>query len=124
MRHHISMLLLLPLAISCTPVAESVRPTLRWQPFLESGQAVSDVRYDLRIMGLRGKELPYIAYERRGLPATEHQIERALAAGTVFAAVVRPRFLRDGIPRVGTWGRCMLKNSGSEPVYRFRTPDQ
>ncbi len=64
---------------------QSLKPTLRWDPFLGRGEGVA---YDLAVwteeMGLREVGLGTIVYERQGLTEPSHRIEAALDPATHY----------------------------------------
>ena len=98
---------------------DSLRPTLRWQPFPGEHQkfpgapiiafvavdpaAVSDVRYDLRIWTVHVRAPGEVAYEIDGLSEPYHAITRDLKPDTEYYWSVRARFNLNGQPRVSEW---------------------
>ncbi len=95
--------------------AESLQPTLSWQPFPtgpvgdEDAGSASDVTYDLGIW--EGQPVnPWVEehepiYFRTGLRETSHTVEHELKPSTGYAWSVRARFDLHGHPRLTRWAR-------------------
>ena len=135
---------------------DSRTPTLRWAPFPGRHETpptgvgdpdrayvqvdpsrVADVRYDLRIWGLRGNARGALVYKRDGLSGTTHLVEEPLAPDTGYLWSVRARYRVDGEERVADWSLAMLpwdhgasprvvaRETGMIPLansFRFKTP--
>jgi hypothetical protein len=98
---------------------DSLQPTLRWEPFPGTTQAmlggqttpfvdvdlaaVSDVTYDLRIWETSRGTPAQLVYEREGLVEPSHRVESPLKPRTRYAWSVRSRFRLDGRPRASEW---------------------
>src|SRR5258708_5506504 len=93
--------------------SDSIRPTLRWEPFPQGwndasaqssdfARRLSNVTYDIRIYRVSDGTL---RYQRRALPDPIHRLEADLEAGAEYCWTVRPRFKLDGQLRVGEWSR-------------------
>ena len=115
----------------------STRPELRWESFPRpwDGAGVEAVQYDLRLYGAVASGAAMapgeLLYERRGLTAPGHRVERALAACGRYFWTVRARFRLAGQPRVTEWSGAYRqlggevepwsyrRRSGEEPWYRL-----
>ena len=120
------------------PLAESLRPTLRWQAFPRAGDLrvapesmarVRRVRYDLVIAREDDGAPGAVIYRRQGLPHHSHALEHGLASGQRYFWTVRARFELDGREWVSEWGATGTDAAGSRHhvapshyAYRFRTP--
>ena len=109
----------------------SLHPTLRWETFppenLEELEGrVSDVTYELKI-AKGDQNTPHEAiYDRTGLSAPEHRVERLLLQRTRYFWTVRAHFELDGSPRVTEWGSIHSRSYRAAEVpnvysYRFKT---
>lgn len=93
---------------------DSSQPILKWESFptaqdrkLDRGGSLSriaNVAYDLRIWRAENGWPAKLVYERKGLPAAEHQVEQPLAPATTFFWSVRAGFELGGQTRVSRWG--------------------
>ena len=118
-------------------VADSRRPTLRWESFprpadraaaAEEMARVGKVRYELVVARERNLVPAEIVYRRDGLTASSHTLDIGLPPDSRYFWTVRARFELDGRERVTPWGgaeppaasgRLVAPNDRS---YRFRTP--
>lgn len=127
-------------------VADSVRPTLRWEAFprpedLKADKAgllggARDTTYEVRVWLARddvpGEVVPgELVYARTGLVEPAHTLETPLAFDTLHLWTVRAHFALQGERRVSEWAVLLVGNwgwSGRETqlpprgYYRFRTP--
>ena len=115
------------LPVSPAPGAEvhSLTPTLEWEAFPEQGDPhVTEVVYDLRVLDGGGAEI----YSRRGLPASSHTLEQALAPGMAYFWTVRVRFRWEARRRETQWTTVRSASGrpptpeGPPPFLSFRTP--
>jgi hypothetical protein len=94
-----------------TPKVDTARPTFRWKPFpspqdLEAApglRAARDYVYDVWIFG--GEESRLV----EGLRATEHTLERPLAACLTYRWAVRARFDTDAGRRAVPWSQGLFE---------------
>ena len=126
MRLPIVIVILLPLA-ACVPHVsgllpvspspndgrvDSLTPKLQWEPFPERDDPhVTDVVYDLRVMGDGGAEF----YSRQGLTTCAHKMEQALVPGRTYLWTVRVRFRWEGRRRESQWSE-LIKPFGSASI--------
>lgn len=142
---------------------DSLQPTLRWEPFPGSDEpslgdfrrdvkpfvpvdpsAVRDLTYELRIWRVENGVPREVVYERKGIQASSHRLERPLEPNTKYYWSVRARFEVDGKFRVSEWSMsthpCIyypdLFHCGNREVarlrgmipsinyYRFKTPSR
>lgn len=128
---------------------DSLRPTLRWEPFPRPQDRQADnegllkrirnVTYDLKIWRAYEEgpiEYPAeVAYSRRGLQGPSHQVEEPLESATKYFWTVRARFELDDQPRVTEWGVTGVRVVPFSAVarlpvvpnplhYRFKTPSK
>jgi hypothetical protein len=118
---------------------DSLRPTLRWEPFPDSDDRKADhegmlnrvrnVTYDLKILRAESEYPAQVIYTRSGLPEPSHRPENPLEPSAKYFWTVRARFELDGLTRVTPWGR--IRGEGStdmvvpSPFYfGLKTPSQ
>lgn len=118
---------------------DSLRPTLRWEPFPDADDRKADregildrvrhVTYDVKIFRAENDHPAQVIYARRGLPAPTHTLETSLEVSTRYFWTVRARFELDGATRVTPWGR--IRGPGStdlvvpSPFYfGLKTPSE
>ena len=111
---------------------DSLRPTLRWQPFPEPGgegdalARVQDVRFELRIWQTTNGYSGERVYERDDLTEPHHALEQSLAPDASYLWTVRARFVLDGATYVTEWGLSsptLRHHVVPNPAcFRFRTP--
>ena len=101
----------------------SLRPTLRWQPFPGEHQqypgaevkpfialpadSIRDLTYELRLWAI-GANGPDLAYEANGLTQPSHTITQDLKPRAVYFWSVRARFTFDGQSRVSDWSLTQM----------------
>jgi len=130
---------------------DSWQPALKWESFpgavdrdLDSEHSLARIthtRYDLRIWREENGWPVELAYEREGLPAPEHRVEKPLAPGMTYCWSIRARFEVDGQTRVSRWGFVQFPFTGWYGIssralaagrvdqipgpnyYRFQTPE-
>jgi hypothetical protein len=126
--------------LSDTPV-DSLRPTLRWEPFPGADRTeemapfmerIRGVVYDLDVWRARDGHRGESVYRRRGLPEPSHRPETPLEPGTVYFWSVRSRFLLDGRLRATLWSCSRHPYVKDDPCaasavpagnhLRFKTP--
>lgn len=114
--------------------ADSLQPTLRWEPLL-----YPDVTYEIRVWraGKLGPEA--VVYSRTDLKNTEHVLEMPLEPSTPYYWSVRAHFSLHGKGRITEWSRrtvrhalsmeiltagiaMLLPNPVNEGFYVFVTP--
>jgi hypothetical protein len=123
-----------------TREADSLQPTLRWEPFPrpedltvdKAGRLVTvrNPTYELRIWRAADDFPAELVYVRNGLSEPIHTVETPLAPEILYLWTIRARFALDGEPRVTEWGVPLL-GEGSDArgteiptrwYYRFKTP--
>jgi hypothetical protein len=98
---------------------DSRQPTLRWEAFPGTTQAmlgariqpfvdvdtdeVSDITYDLRIWNTSHGAPADLVYEREGIVEPSHRVESPLMPRTRYVWSVRSRFKLAGRPRASEW---------------------
>jgi hypothetical protein len=97
----------------CRFTVGSLRPEIRWSPFLlpaEEGAAASSgpVTYELRIWESANGSPSTLVYARAGLVEASHTLEKALRPGTPYFWSVRARFAQGGEPRVSDWSQRLV----------------
>jgi hypothetical protein len=89
-------------------------PTLEWEPFprvidqhpryAALLNAVSNIRYDLRIWKVASDNPPQLVYERRTLTDPKHRLDQPLESGTHYFWSIRARFDVNGQTHSTRWG--------------------
>jgi hypothetical protein len=116
--------------------ADSLQPTLRWEPFprQEDHDAdqegflsrIEDVRYELRIWKTITASSGELVYVRERLTLPYHKLEKPLEPSTKYLWSVRSHFMRDGQSRTIEWGLAGLLLRGevvpNPSCFRFKTP--
>jgi hypothetical protein len=129
---------------------DSSQPTLKWESFPGAADRnldpdlslarIANLGYDLRIWREENGWPAELVYEREGLPAPEHRVERPLAPAAKFCWSIRARFELDGRARVSRWGFAQFPSTAwygtsrealaagrvdqipGPNYYRFQTP--
>lgn len=117
-------------------VVDSLRPTLRWQPFPGPGPRggkppdaldhIRDLRYELRVWRTTNGHSGTLVFRRDDIEEPSCELFHPLAPDLNYLWTVRARFSLDGRTYVTEWGLSSLTLRNhvvpNPSCFRFRTP--